>query len=98
MTTLFVEVYFRFFSLLKLLSVQGIELALELHDLESDLALNVQLLLLTTVLEQHVVRIQALLDSGAGSLLVVIIVDRSTGFFRIFELNKKQGVHFCEFV
>jgi len=85
----FVEVYlsFLFLPLFELLSVQCIELALEFHDLESDLALNVKLLILATILEQHIVCIQTLLDSRAGSLLVVIVINRSTSFFRILELK-----------
>lgn len=91
--------FISFLPLLELLSVQGIELALEFHDLESDLALNVQLLVLATVLEQHIVCIQTLLDSRAGSLLVVVVIDRSTSFFRVLELKQQQhhlSVSLCD--
>lgn len=74
------------FLLLELFGVQGIQLRLEFHDLESNLALHIHFLVIVEILEEIVIEIQALLNSLTSRLLVVVVIYGSTGFFGILEL------------
>ena len=85
--------------LLELFGVQGIQLRLELHDLESNLALHIHLLVIVEILEEIVIEIQALLNCLTSRLLVIVVIYRSPGLFSVLELmcipipNRTTDIH-----
>ena len=80
-------------KLLELLGVKCIQLRLEFHDLETNLALDVQLLGIVQVFEEDIISVQGLLYGLTGGFFVVVVVYRSARLFCVFQLiNSRREI------